>query len=221
MPADRARPERHLPYPLRVIRGRPRLFLALAIGIASFVVLPRGWALEVRFCVAWDVAIASYLVLLAHLVVNTAAHHIPRRASQEDEGRVGILVLTGAAAFSSLAAIFAALGSQGARNPLLLGLLIATIVLSWVFTHTIFALHYAHEFYDEEKGSGLAFPGEDAPDYLDFVYFSFVIGMTSQVSDVANRARNIRRTATAHGVVSFLFNAALVALTVNIAASAV
>jgi len=86
----------------------------------------------------------------------------------------------------------------------------------------MFALHYAHEFYDETAGRGMAFPGDDPhPDYLDFIYFSFVIGMTSQVSDVAITSKLIRRTATAHGVVSFLFNAALLALTVNIAAGAI
>ena len=86
----------------------------------------------------------------------------------------------------------------------------------------MFALHYAHEFYDETAGRGMSFPGGDPhPDYLDFVYFSFVIGMTSQVSDVAITSKLIRRTATVHGVVSFLFNAALLALTVNIAASAI
>jgi uncharacterized membrane protein len=96
-------------------------------------------------------------------------------------------------------------------------------VLSWFFIHTMFALHYAHEFHAahrENGGGGLSFPGEEDPDYWDFMYFSFVIGMTSQVSDVAIAARSIRRIATAHGIVSFLFNATLVALTVNIAASA-
>jgi uncharacterized membrane protein len=87
--------------------------------------------------------------------------------------------------------------------------------------HTIFALHYAHEFYGEDaEQGGLTFPGGEEPDYWDFVYFSFVIGMTSQVSDVAICSKSIRRTATAHGVLSFIFNAALLALTVNIAASA-
>jgi uncharacterized membrane protein len=95
-----------------------------------------------------------------------------------------------------------------------------TILLSWAFIHTIFALHYAHEFYDETDGGGLAFPGDREPDYWDFVYFSFVIGMTSQVSDVAITSKLIRRTAAAHGIVSFVFNAALLALTVNLAASA-
>ena len=95
-------------------------------------------------------------------------------------------------------------------------------MLSWAFIHTIFSLHYAHEFYGESGAvGGLAFPGgETEPDYWDFVYFSFVIGMTSQVSDVGITNREIRRTAAAHGVVSFFFNAALLALTVNIAASA-
>jgi uncharacterized membrane protein len=86
----------------------------------------------------------------------------------------------------------------------------------------MFALHYAHEYYDEIDGGGLAFPGDDrAPDYWDFVYFAFVIGMTSQVSDVGITGKGIRRTAAAHGIVSFMFNAALLALTVNIAASAI
>ena len=98
-----------------------------------------------------------------------------------------------------------------------------TIVLSWAFTHTIFALNYAHDFYGEHGGkkSGLNFPGKESPDYWDFVYFSFVIGMTSQVSDVGVTSKLIRRTVNAHGIVSFFFNAALLALTVNIAASAI
>ena len=98
-----------------------------------------------------------------------------------------------------------------------------TIVLSWVFIHTIFALHYAHDYYGEHgnKQSGLNFPGDDTPDYWDFVYFSLVIGMTAQVSDVAVASKLIRRTVTAHGIVSFFFNVALLALMVNVAASAI
>ena len=96
------------------------------------------------------------------------------------------------------------------------------MVLAWLFMNTIFALHYAHEYYIENryKDGGLAFPGKEQPDYWDFVYFSVVIGMTSQVSDVAVTAKAIRRTVTWHGVVSFFFNVALLALTINIAASA-
>jgi uncharacterized membrane protein len=99
-----------------------------------------------------------------------------------------------------------------------------TIALSWAAVHTTFALHYAHEFYRGAKPGGLQFPSGDThehPDYWDFVYFSFVIGMTAQVSDVGITDKTIRRTATAHGIVSFVYNTALVALMVNIAASAI
>jgi uncharacterized membrane protein len=109
------------------------------------------------------------------------------------------------------------------RAPTHLALAAATIVLSWAAIHTTFALHYAHEYYRGGEVGGLAFPGdgEQQPDYWDFVYFSFVIGMTAQVSDVGITDRMIRRTAIAHGVVSFIFNTALLALMVNIAASAI
>ena len=98
-----------------------------------------------------------------------------------------------------------------------------TIALSWAAVHTTFALHYAHDYYRHPPG-GLQFPSgdkEDHADYWDFVYFSFVIGMTAQVSDVGITDKTIRRTATAHGIVSFIYNTALLALTVNIAASAI
>ncbi|NGX99441.1 MAG: DUF1345 domain-containing protein, partial [Candidatus Afipia apatlaquensis] len=98
---------------------------------------------------------------------------------------------------------------------------VVTIALSWAMIHTTFALHYAHDFYRSAKAGGLSFPGGEDPDYWDFVYFSFVIGMTAQVSDVGVTDKIIRRTATVHGVVSFIFNTALVALMVNIAASAI
>ena len=89
---------------------------------------------------------------------------------------------------------------------------------------TIFAMHYAHEFYGEgrdHREGGLQFPGEGEPDYWDFVYFSFVLGMTFQVSDVSITSRVIRRLAVSHGIVAFVFNTALLALMVNIAANAI
>ena len=93
------------------------------------------------------------------------------------------------------------------------------MVLSWAFTHTIFALHYAHEFYREgARSKGLKFPDDHAPDYWDFVYFSFVVGMTFQVSDVAITQKSVRRMVVAHGALSFFFSTAIVAMMVNIAA---
>jgi uncharacterized membrane protein len=182
-----------------------------------------NWRFATRLLAGWDIYVGLYLVLVAHLMSACDVHQIRARAAHEDEGQFTILVLTVTAALASLGAILAELGTSGgsARPPSHIVLAAATILLSWAFIHVIFALHYAHEFYDD-AGGGMAFPGPDsAPDYWDFVYFSFVIGMTSQVSDVALTSKRIRRTVAAHGVVSFVFNAALLALTVNIAASAI
>jgi uncharacterized membrane protein len=99
-------------------------------------------------------------------------------------------------------------------------LAIVTITLSWTFIHAIFALHYAHDYYGSgHRANGLQFPGDDQPDYWDFAYFSFVVGMTFQVSDVAVTNRAIRRLVVAHGILSFAFNTAILALTVNLASS--
>jgi uncharacterized membrane protein len=210
---------RRLPKLLRVIRARPRLFLAALLAAVVIALLPREWNLATRVLVGWDAGVAFYLVNAFMLLARPDIARIRRRAAILDEGRFAILVLVVAAAVASLGAIVAQLG--GGRAPGHLALATLTILLSWTLVHMIFALHYAHEFYAAKpRGGGLAFPGGEDPDYWDFLYFSLVIGMTSQVSDVAVTGRTIRRTVSAHGVVSFLFNAALIALTVNIAASA-
>jgi uncharacterized membrane protein len=210
--------------PVRIVRARPRLFASVLFGLAVIALLP-AVRFATRLLVGWDAGVALYLALVYHLVAVSQVSYIRLRARVKDEGKTAILVLTATAALASLAAIVAELGSSstGGRSPAHLILATVTIVMSWAFTHTIFALHYAHDFYQEEggKGGGLAFPGGEEPDYWDFVYFSFVIGMTSQVSDVAIISKTMRRTAAAHGIVSFVFNAALLALTVNIAASAI
>jgi uncharacterized membrane protein len=215
-----------LPYLLRIVRARPRIVIAALIGAAVFAVLPSSWWLATRLLLTWDGGVIAYLAMVYTLMARSGVSDIRRHSAELDEGRLLILVLTITASLASLGAIVAELGtSQGAqRTAFQLALATVTIVLSWFFIHTIFALHYAHEFYGErgDKRGGLIFPGDHAePDYWDFVYFAFVLGMTFQVSDVAIAARPIRHAATAHGIVSFFFNAALLALVVNIAASAI
>jgi uncharacterized membrane protein len=218
---------RRLPYLLRVIRPRPRLTISIALGLAVMAMCWLGEQIAAARCflVAWDAGVALYLVLVGMLMARSGIEHIRLHAASQDEGRLGILVLTVFAAVASLGAIVAELvAKEGAKpNGMQLALATITIVLSWVLIHTIFALHYAHDYYGEHgaKKSGLNFPADHDPDYWDFVYFSFVIGMTCQVSDVAVESRLVRRTAAAHGVMSFFFNTALLALTVNIAASAI
>jgi uncharacterized membrane protein len=218
---ERSHPRR-LPYIVRIIRTRPRLFTSALCGLVVVLLLsPSALRFPTRLLLGWDVGVVTYLVLAYAMIARADIARIRRRAATQDEGRFVILVLTATAALASLGAILAELGSAG-RQPMNLALAAVTIVLSWAFTHTMFALHYAHDYYDRNgPEGGLTFPGNDKPDYWDFVYFSLVIGMTSQVSDVAVACRPIRRTVAAHGVISFFFNAALLALLVNIAASAI
>lgn len=209
------------PKPIRIVLARPRLFISLALGLASLLVLPAWLRPATRLLIAWDISIALYVTLAFILFVSCDNARIRRLAAIQDDGRFLILTLTAVAAFASIAAIVIELGIKPQHTPQLV-LAVVTIVLSWSAIHTTFALHYAHEFYRGHGAGGLAFPGDEkAPDYWDFVYFSFVIGMTAQVSDIGITDRIIRRTAVAHGVISFIFNTALLALMVNIAASAI
>ena len=207
-----------LPRPIRILRARSRLFAAVAIGLVTLALLPQGLRWSSRALIAWDVTAALYLVAAYTRIWRADVSHIRRHAIEADDGRIAILVLAAGAALASLVAILAEIGEATRGTPQIL-LAIGTIALSWAMVHTSFALHYAHDYYRPRTPGGLKFPGEDKPDYWDFVYLSFVIGMTAQVSDVAITNRGIRRTATAHGIVSFVFNTALLALMVNIAAS--
>lgn len=221
--AARRKLERRMPLVLRVARARPKLIISVLFGVAIPFLLPSKLSGVTRALIGWDAGVALYLGIMFFWVARSEVGHIRLHAANEDEGRLTILVLTVAATLVSLAAIILLLGQgEGKNEPEQLIFAVATVLLSWGFVHTIFATHYAHEFYSEgAAASGLKFPGDSKPDYLDFVYFSFVIGMTFQVSDVAITSRIIRRTVTAHGIVSFLFNVALLAIVINIAASAI
>jgi uncharacterized membrane protein len=214
---------RRLPKPVRVVYARPRTFVSVALGVVVYFLLPASLRLVTRLLVGWDVFATLYLVLVYFMMWQSTHRHIRRNAVLQDDGRFLILLVAAIGAFASIAAIVFELGASHHALPQL-GIATATIVLSWAVVHTAFALHYAHDYYRGTKPGGLQFPSgdkEDRADYWDFVYFSFVIGMTAQVSDVGITDRTIRRTATVHGIISFVYNTALVALMVNIAASAI
>jgi len=214
---------RKMSKPVRVVYARPRLFSSVVLGIVAFFLLPGSLRLVTRLLVSWDIFVTFYLVLAYIMMFRCGIAHIRRRAVLQDDGRFLILLVTALGAFASIAAIVFELGASHRGVPELT-LATVTIALSWAAVHTIFALHYAHDYYRGAKPGGLQFPSgdeHDHADYWDFVYFSFVIGMTAQVSDVGITDKTIRRTATAHGIISFVFNTALVALMVNIAASAI
>jgi uncharacterized membrane protein len=208
-------------FPIRFVRLHGKLLIGVAVGFAVLAAAPLHH-LPMRILVGWDIGAFLYLLMIRWTVARADTNHIRRRAAEQDEGAFAILLLTMIATFASLVAVIFALGGakQAAHGEAveLLSLTIATILLSWTFVHTIFALHYAHEYYGERRDGvvgGLNFPGDQSPDYWDFFYFSVVIGMTSQVSDVAITSPTIRRVATMHGVLSFFFNVTVLALTVN------
>jgi len=210
---------------IRLLRSRPRLWISIALGVVCYGVATAfdgNMNMITRILFGWNIGVLFYLCAVSLLMARSTTTEIRRHAAGQDEGAVTILVLTIAAGIASLGAIFVEVGN--AQTTAAYGLYAAhgvvTIVLSWAFIHTIFALHYAHEFYDEEGGGGMKFPDDDEPDYWDFIYFSFVIGMTFQVSDVAVMNKGIRRTVVSHGALSFFFTTAIIALTVNIAATA-
>jgi uncharacterized membrane protein len=212
---------RKMPRPIRVVYARPRMFSSIAIGIVAFFLLPGSLRLVTRLLIGWDIFVSFYLVLAYIMMFRSGHAHIRRNAVLQDDGRFLILMVTALGAFASIAAIVFELGASHRSGP---ELATVTIALSWAVVHTTFALHYAHDYYRGVKPGGLQFPSgdpHDHADYWDFVYFSFVIGMTAQVSDVGITDKTIRRTATAHGIISFVFNTALLALMVNIAASAI
>ena len=152
---------------------------------------------------------------------------IEARAARRDDSRIVILtiiLLAIAASFAAIAGLIgqAKLPETGPTEKLILaGLAVVTIMTSWGVTQVAFALHYAHDFYRPDGGEagGLIFPGCELPDYWDFLYFAISIGATSQTSDTSIRSRALRRLVSLHAVVAFFFNTAVLALTVNIAAS--
>jgi uncharacterized membrane protein len=224
----------------RLRHHRPRLLAAAIVGPGVYLLLPATLSFGMRFIVAWDIAVALFLVLMLILAARATPQTLRLEARLEDERAWVILALVVAAALASLVAIGSVLHDakdlQGLAAAGPIGLAGATILLSWLLAHTMFALHYARAYYDDPPGTptpprrqesdgkdakiagGLDFPHEAKPDFWDFLYFSFVIGMTCQVSDVQVGSRRMRRLALGHGLIAFLFNTVILALSINLLA---
>ncbi|MDE3072844.1 MAG: DUF1345 domain-containing protein [Pseudomonadota bacterium] len=207
--------------PLRYVKARPRLIVSLAIFIVASAGLGAlGLPPATAILLGFDLAAVVLLGVLAHMF-NKATHaNMRSQAQAQDSGRWGFLwsgVVLSAVVLAALSGELHAARSGGVPA-LLVGVL--SIVLTWLFLNTMFALHYAHGFYGDfgEKHEGLEFPGSQQPDYWDFAYFAIVIGMTFQVSDVQITSRYLRRVVLLHSVISFFFNVFIIAITVNILA---
>jgi len=219
--------------PLRVVQGHPRLFAGMAVCLVTGILLPDSVRLATRLLIAWNAGTWFYFIAAGIMIARASPQSIRRRARTSDEGKIFILVLTSLAAIAAIAAIVAQLAAvkdlSGTVKSQHIALAAATIVSAWFFIHLTYALHYAHEYFDEyfaepepgrpaaERG-GLVFPGTVHPGYFDFLYFSYVIGVACQTADVNISSPAMRRVALVHCVLAFFFNSAVLALTINIAA---
>jgi uncharacterized membrane protein len=201
------------------LRRHARFLYALAAG-AGVGLATRSLDPPLRILLAGDTFFVAYLLLTAAFVAGATASHLRERAARADEGLPFIILVTVAAAGLSVAAIFLLLRQPGGHPAVSLLLAAASVPLGWLTLHTVASFHYANLYYAPTAGDvagGLDFPGMPEPGPWDFLYFSFVIGMTAQVSDVAVRSPALRRAVLAHGVASFLYNTVILALAVNAA----
>ncbi|MBS0412346.1 MAG: DUF1345 domain-containing protein [Proteobacteria bacterium] len=214
---------------LRPFAARPRLMAGFLVSILVYV-LSSQWIVRdvTRAIIAWDIGALTFIVLAMSSMVDCNHEQMKQRALRHDEGKHFILLLTLFAAVASVAALGAELATAktaGAQQEGLRVLLSAgTIGLSWMFVQVVFAQHYAHHYYMEheecagEHREGLEFPGDEPPDYWDFLHFAVIIGATAQTADVTIVSKSLRRVATVHSMISFAFNTAILALMINLAA---
>lgn len=210
-------------YP-QTLRNRPRMLIALALGVVAAVLMPQHMRPMVRVLVGWDTAVWSYLVLIWAHMVAADEHRVRDSARRDDENAGVVLFVICVATIASIAAIVlelaSAKGTAGASTVWHYTLTGLTLIGAWFMIPTIFTLHYARLYYDTGvQETPLLFPDQSlTPDYWDFLYFSFTIAVASQTSDVVLRSRAIRRAALAQSILSFYFNVAVLGLCVNIAA---
>lgn len=213
---------------LRAFWRHTPLMLALVVGVGLHVVLTLSgydFADLTRTLIAWDAATAIYLLAIWWQTRSVTPQAMTKHAADADEGRYFVLFVSIAGVLASLTAIVLELQSKlepGMTKNAHVAFVFATVALSWVFVHTSFAKHYAHEFYGPADNGGirrgLIFPGCDDPDFADFFHFAIVIGVAAQTADIQISGRAIRRIVTLHGVLAFLFNTVILALTINLAA---
>jgi uncharacterized membrane protein len=208
-------------------RAHPRLIVASVAGVAVFLALAPSLGMLTGMLVGWNVTAWGYLVLMGLMMSRADHDRMLAIAEQEDEGAALVLAIVCLAAAGSFAAIVLDLattpqssGPARGFNYLLTG---STVAGSWLMVGTVFTAHYARMFYAATPGRRpLRFPdGEETPDYWDFLYFAFTIAVAVQTSDVLVMTRSMRKVVTAHSVLSFAFNVAILGFSINVVAGLV
>ena len=201
--------------------GPPRylafIAVALAAGLAWWWLGPgSGW--KDAATIGFDLGALVFLASVLPLLRDSDARTIRRHARQNDANRAMILIVTAAVTLVVMIGIADELPAAKEGILLAIARLVGTLVLTWLFANTVYALHYAHLYYAQVGGrdaGGLDFPGTPEPRYGDFAYFAFTLGMTFQTSDVSITARAMRRVALLHSAAAFVFNIGVIAFTIN------
>ena len=213
---------------LRLVRARPRLFIATAAAVLVGVLLPTWLAQHTvtRWLIAWNAGTLLYVVLAAVMMTRSSSHRMRHRAQLQDDGQWVILILVVVASAASLVGIAGQLAvvkdMHGFIKSAHIALACVTVLSSWAFIQVMFALHYAHDYYAAAchgRTPGLQFPGDEDPDYGDFFYFAAVIGTSGQTADVSFVSKPLRRIGSMHCILAYLFNTTVLALLINIGAS--
>ena len=216
---------RRLPV-VRVLIVRPRLLISAGIGFLIGLALPASFVPHVvtRILIGWNCAALTYMVLALEMMARSTRAHMRMRARTQDEGRYTILTLVVTLSVLTLCAtaveMSAAKDVHGTLKVIHVGLAGLTVFSTWWVNQTMFALHYAHDYYlhGGREDRGLMFPGTARPDYFDFLYAAAIIGTSGQTADVSFNTSPTRRIAMVHSVLSFFFNTIVLALTINFAA---
>lgn len=206
---------------LKGIQKRSALYILLVSLFAGALTYGASFVFKMstltHIMLGWDFFCIVLISLHWYMFFNTSASETHLKARMQDESREEIFAIVLVSTFAGLLAVVLLLINKDIEA-LDLITAIAGMFLSWFLVHTTFSMRYAHLYYgdsDADKGKGLDFPGEDEPDFIDFAYFSFVLGMTFQVSDVEISSRQLRRLSLLHSLIAFVFNTVIVALTIN------
>ncbi|OTT72465.1 hypothetical protein CAT75_05250 [Acinetobacter baumannii] len=211
----------------RSVQNRPHFFIALTFGVvvASLLAWLTSWKWSTILLACWNGSISLYLLHVWKLMRSADHSQMQQQAKKQDESKWVIMLIVLLAITMSLVAILVQLSQLPSGHYEKLGhvaLALLTIISAWLFMHTVFALHYAHDFYmalsrNEENG-GLDFPGTEHPTYPDFLYFSYIIGTSAQTADVSITNKHMRLLNLFHAVLSFGFNTTILAICINVAA---
>jgi uncharacterized membrane protein len=195
-----------------------RLLFSILVALAIYFIIPCSSNKYFNALLILDFFSSAYLLFCWIVLLSMPVSAIRRNASKEDGSKLLVFIMI---ILSSLAGMVSVLllilnNVNSLHKMLFLIVSVSGIIFSWAIVHTVFTFHYAHLFYSGKTEGGLEFPGDEKPDYLDFAYFSFIIGCTFQVSDVEISSRKIRRVVLFHGLLAFMLNTFVVALSINI-----